>query len=107
MLHECHGMIIENICLLLNTSLNIRTLPLTSRQSPLSCKITLEQIFSMVLLHIKYLQVMVTDFDEVRNIIGRLQQLSNIKFQIIRVMARSFSENRPSVTGKRKGSTCQ
>jgi hypothetical protein len=90
----------------LNTATNVRSLSLTSGQSPLTSGITLEQIFSMVPVHIKHLQVMVKDFDEVRLVIDKLQQLSSIKFQIVRVMARSFSENRPSVTEKRKGSTC-
>ena len=99
--------LIKNICLLVNSALNIRTLSLTSGQSPLSSKITLEQIFSMVPLHIKHLQVMVKDFDEVRTIIDKLQQLSSITFQIVRVMARSFSENRPIITQIRQGSTCE
>ena len=86
---------------------NVRTFSLTSGQSPLSTKINPEQIFQITPNSIKHLQIMVKDFDQIRLIINQFDYLSSIKFQIVRVMARAFSENRSSITQIREGSTCQ
>ncbi len=99
--------LIRNLRLLFKKTPHIETLSIKSGQSPLSCKITLEEIFQIVPKQVKHLQVMVKDFDDIIMIIDRLQHLSSIQIQIVRVMARGFSESRPAITGKREGSTCQ
>lgn len=91
---------------LLEKTAHVETFSFTSGQSPLSCRITLEQIFQIVPEHVKHLKVMVRDFDEIERIIDQLGNLSSITFQIVRVMARGFSDGRRLITEKREGSTC-